>query len=244
MVRRGSSAGAASCTRWRRPRGPSASAPEWWRRTGEAERDYYVVEDTGGRRFWLLPRTASTAAVRRSRNGSCMGCSHDRLCRADRCHQLLVPARRLAPARDGRPGGRAETGRHRHCRPQYAGGRRARAHGRQGSRHPPAGRRASRHHATGSRRSAIRPTAPPMAACAGCSRSATGGRIKGQCHFSFEEMLADSQRADLHRHSAPAARAGLCRALGRPGRLRARPRLSRGHVRLSRRRAPPSRRAG
>jgi protein ImuB len=33
--------------------GPERIAPEWWRRTGERTRDYYVVEDTGGRRFWL-----------------------------------------------------------------------------------------------------------------------------------------------------------------------------------------------
>jgi protein ImuB len=34
--------------------GPERIAPEWWRRTAEAERDYYVVEDTAGRRFWLF----------------------------------------------------------------------------------------------------------------------------------------------------------------------------------------------
>ena len=28
-------------------------APEWWRRTAEETRDYYVVEDSAGRRFWL-----------------------------------------------------------------------------------------------------------------------------------------------------------------------------------------------
>ena len=33
--------------------GPERIAPEWWRRTGEATRDYYVVEDAAGRRFWL-----------------------------------------------------------------------------------------------------------------------------------------------------------------------------------------------
>ena len=33
--------------------GPERIAPEWWRRTGEATRDYYVVEDAVGRRFWL-----------------------------------------------------------------------------------------------------------------------------------------------------------------------------------------------
>ena len=33
--------------------GPERIAPEWWRRTGEATRDYYVVEDAVGHRFWL-----------------------------------------------------------------------------------------------------------------------------------------------------------------------------------------------
>ena len=33
--------------------GPERIEPEWWRRTGEATRDYYIVEDAGGRRFWL-----------------------------------------------------------------------------------------------------------------------------------------------------------------------------------------------
>jgi protein ImuB len=33
--------------------GPERITPEWWRRTGERTRDYYVVEDTAGRRFWI-----------------------------------------------------------------------------------------------------------------------------------------------------------------------------------------------
>ena len=33
--------------------GPERITPEWWRRTGERTRDYYVVEDAKGRRFWL-----------------------------------------------------------------------------------------------------------------------------------------------------------------------------------------------
>ena len=33
--------------------GPERIAPEWWRRTAEETRDYYVVEDMAGRRFWL-----------------------------------------------------------------------------------------------------------------------------------------------------------------------------------------------
>jgi protein ImuB len=34
--------------------GPERIAPEWWRQCPEdAERDYYTVEDSAGRRFWL-----------------------------------------------------------------------------------------------------------------------------------------------------------------------------------------------
>jgi protein ImuB len=33
--------------------GPERITPEWWRRTAERTRDYYVVEDMEGRRFWL-----------------------------------------------------------------------------------------------------------------------------------------------------------------------------------------------
>jgi protein ImuB len=33
--------------------GPERITPEWWRRTAEATRDYYIVEDTGGHSFWL-----------------------------------------------------------------------------------------------------------------------------------------------------------------------------------------------
>jgi protein ImuB len=34
--------------------GPERIAPEWWRRSTEVERDYFVVEDMEGRRFWLF----------------------------------------------------------------------------------------------------------------------------------------------------------------------------------------------
>jgi protein ImuB len=34
--------------------GPERIAPEWWRRTTEAERDYFIVEDSAGCRFWLF----------------------------------------------------------------------------------------------------------------------------------------------------------------------------------------------
>jgi protein ImuB len=45
--------------RWRRvdhrihgAEGPERIAPEWWRQTGKT-RDYWRVEDTTGRRFWI-----------------------------------------------------------------------------------------------------------------------------------------------------------------------------------------------
>jgi protein ImuB len=35
--------------------GPERIAPEWWRREpAKRERDYYVVEDERGQRFWLF----------------------------------------------------------------------------------------------------------------------------------------------------------------------------------------------
>ncbi len=47
--------------RWRRvlhevarAEGPERIAPEWWRATDGPTRDYYRVEDAGGRRFWLF----------------------------------------------------------------------------------------------------------------------------------------------------------------------------------------------
>jgi protein ImuB len=33
--------------------GPERITPEWWRRTEASERDYYMIEDTDGHRFWL-----------------------------------------------------------------------------------------------------------------------------------------------------------------------------------------------
>jgi protein ImuB len=33
--------------------GPERIAPEWWNQTGTRERDYYLVEDLAGRRFWI-----------------------------------------------------------------------------------------------------------------------------------------------------------------------------------------------
>ncbi|WP_293552884.1 DUF6504 family protein [Parvibaculum sp.] len=37
----------------RRAEGPERIAPEWWRNPRDRTRDYYRVEDTTGRRFWL-----------------------------------------------------------------------------------------------------------------------------------------------------------------------------------------------
>ena len=39
----------------RRAEGPERIAPEWWRASEDAlTRDYFRVEDEGGRRFWLV----------------------------------------------------------------------------------------------------------------------------------------------------------------------------------------------
>lgn len=52
--------GAGATLRWRRAArplartdGPQRIAPEWWRAPDAATRDYYRVEDTAGRRYWL-----------------------------------------------------------------------------------------------------------------------------------------------------------------------------------------------
>ncbi len=37
-----------------RAQGPERIAPEWWRDPGARPRDYYVVEDAEGRRYWLF----------------------------------------------------------------------------------------------------------------------------------------------------------------------------------------------
>ena len=108
--------------------GPERIAAEWWCRRGPT-RDYFLVEDegaaasgcfgkvfTGARR---LPRSGSSTACSRERR------SHGRLRRACRHHELLLPARRLAPAGIRRPRRRPRPRRHRHRRPQHA--RRGRA---------------------------------------------------------------------------------------------------------------------
>ena len=38
----------------RTTQGPERITPEWWRRTGEVTRDYFMAEDMEGRRFWLF----------------------------------------------------------------------------------------------------------------------------------------------------------------------------------------------
>ena len=37
-----------------RAEGPERISPEWWRSPGETDRDYYRIEDSDGRRFWLF----------------------------------------------------------------------------------------------------------------------------------------------------------------------------------------------
>jgi len=58
-------AGSLATLHWRRMArtlalacGPERIAPEWWRAPDAATRDYYRVEDTGGRRYWLYREPA------------------------------------------------------------------------------------------------------------------------------------------------------------------------------------------
>ena len=37
-----------------RAEGPERIAPEWWRGAPARSRDYYVIEDAAGRRYWLF----------------------------------------------------------------------------------------------------------------------------------------------------------------------------------------------
>ena len=141
--------------------------------------------------------SASPACLRRdarkraSGRHKSKGMNHG-LRRAGRCHQFLVPARGLACARDGRTGGGAGACRHRHCRPQYAGRRGAR---------PQAAKEHSIRLLVGAR---LVTTDGFEAVCYPTDRAAygrlcrlltTGNRraIKGQCHFTFEDMLAESE---------------------------------------------------
>jgi len=72
-------------------------------------RDYFLIEDEAGLRFWIFATVSMKAnsrtrrASRLKQNGSGTGCSHERAVanslRRDRHHhQFLVPARRLGPA--------------------------------------------------------------------------------------------------------------------------------------------------
>ena len=68
-----------------------------------------------------------------------------------------------------------------------------------------------------------------------CRLLTAGNRraIKGQCEFTFEEMVAASEGQISHRHPAAATHAGFQRAPARARCCRAGPHLSRRGVRLS-----------
>jgi hypothetical protein len=75
--------------RWRRKvhevrlaEGPERIAPEWWRRQdghlgklGGLTRDYYRIEDSEGRRYWMFRHGLFDEKAIRA--GSCTACSHD-----------------------------------------------------------------------------------------------------------------------------------------------------------------------
>ena len=135
--------------------------------------------------------------------------------------------------------------RHRHRRPQHARRRRARAMtAAKEHKHHASGRRAPRHHRRLRGRLPIRPTAPPTAGSAACSR--TGNR-RGQEGRMPSHLRGDARRErgpDPHR---PAAATSSTPAFAE--RLDAlAPALRRGRaflaamLRLSRRRAAPARR--
>jgi hypothetical protein len=96
--------------RWRRKvhevrlaEGPERIAPEWWRRQdghlgklGGLTRDYYRIEDSEGRRYWMFRHGLFDEKAIRA--GSCTACSHDRAVlfrRTGRGQQFQLPARRL-----------------------------------------------------------------------------------------------------------------------------------------------------
>ena len=141
-------------------------------------------------------------------------------------------------------GGGAGARRHRHCRPQYAGRRGARA-----SRRPRSTRSAllvgARLVTTDGFEAVCYPT--DRAAYGRLCRLLTAGNrraIKGQCHFSFEEMLAASEGQIFIALPPRQTRAEFAE------RLSALAAAARGRVylgatlRLSRRRAPAPGRAG
>ena len=78
-----------------------------------------------------------------------------------------------------------------------------------------------------------------------CRLLTSGNRraIKGQCHFSFEEVIAASEGQTLHCLAAAKDHAEFRRAPRRTRRRGARPGVSRRRVHLRRHRASTSRRA-
>ena len=64
--------------RWLRRRAPSASRRNGGAARPSETRDYYVVEDAAGRRFWLYRAGLYGRGDAPPRNGSCMGCSDER----------------------------------------------------------------------------------------------------------------------------------------------------------------------
>jgi hypothetical protein len=104
--------------------GTERIASEWWR-SSRPTRDYYLVEDDDGRRFWLYRETLRArdqfAALVRARAICVRSTAHDRLRRACRHHQFFLPTGAPIPPRWWRPPRRSAC-RHRDCRPQQLRG--------------------------------------------------------------------------------------------------------------------------
>ena len=107
--------------RVKRADGPERIFGEWWERNSEMEavRDYFVIEDEDGERFWIF--APATASIRRPDriNGSCTGYSHE-IRRTPGHDPFLLPARSIIGATScSRPQGARHRGARRR-RPQLA----------------------------------------------------------------------------------------------------------------------------
>ena len=91
--------------------GPERITPEWWRRTGDNERDYYMVEDTEGHRFWLYrdgptavkpPRMVRARGVRMTASAELVAATNFSFLRgASHAHEMVGQAAELELAAIG-----------------------------------------------------------------------------------------------------------------------------------------------
>ena len=187
---------------WRRVRrrvmraaGPERIEPEWWagRRRPATRRCATTTVSrtrTDGATGSTAPASTATPAPVTATRARPAGTSTDSMVetrqhiglrRAAGGEQLQLPARRLPRRRAGGAGGGTRARRHRHRRPQHAGRRRARPRRSEGCRGEGGRSTASGRRAARSRLRPLAPllsaaTAPPTAASAACSPSASAAR--------------------------------------------------------------------